>query len=1088
MTEAKIEKRNRPPKSCEPCRIRKLKCNRELPCDSCIRRDKATICQYAANADRSEKADCAGDRRGANANGKTVSSRLKRLEDMILKMATAPASVPATAQRPERSPDEPKLDQDSSVNTPMSTPVLVDTGPSSELVTPATTAEPLSGGQLDNQHAHYIDASHWSSLLEEIKELREQLVTPTREDEQLTSSVDTGNSITLDWPATEDRFADLVFSGTTQTLAELIEKLPPRLICDRLVSTYFRVGHSVLPILHPIQFQEEYASFWEAPCEAPPLWVALLFGILGVASGLFRMSRQEKSTTIPTPEAMAEASRQCLVLGSYVTVDKYSIEAMMILLQGHYFYVSEGGDGSLHISSSASRLWFLMGMIIRLAIRRGYHRDPSKLPSARLSPFAAEMRRRVWVGISQVDALMSFQLGLPSMIPAADCDTALPRNLEYTDLFPTMPVLPTSRPTSDTTSILYTIVKAGIMTRFKTVVGHTRALAPRPYNETMALDASLRQAYSDLPVTFKYKPLSQSLIDSAAIIMNRITIEMLYLKSLIVLHRAYLTAARHRDEAQRALYATSREACLTAACTVLHRQVELAQAAREGGLLHDSQWMISALTINDFILATLVICLDVTLGVKHGEFQRQHFGSRGIGGVLAERCMAAIEQSHPVWKAWSPGSPEARIATDAIDAAIQRVEAVQQQPMGAQTQNSSLSASPMEQDTQDSMAAITATDDANDIDFINWHIGIMAGRDAAKKIVDEMAKKNGYIRPDLMARMEASLSKEDIDDFLEIMGNLRRRAAASVKTLAQNLYSSSAKFVFELLQNYDDNIYSESGGPPSVSFRIYPDRIVASCNEAGFTAENVKAICSIGQSSKKQTQAQIEGHTGYAGEKGIGFKSVFMAAEGVHIQSGDYSFRFEYKNGDSGLGMTTPIWTDRDESLDVQLSHITLTLRSDGEPGDTRRRQDIIHEQFHNIHDSILLFMKKLQRLQVSFYNEAETLVSTTIFTVNRQPDRTTVKKAKTTFVAGGEETTSEAVKHYVMVKHVVKNLARNENRRDLDGEVQAANSNGVVVLGFPIDANSVPVLKDEYIFAFLPIKQMGFKVRPSVKRRRPFH
>ena len=413
---------------------------------------------------------------------------------------------------------------------------------------------------------------------------------------------------------------------------------------------------------------------------------------------------------------MSDAARQCLVLGSYVTVDKYSIEALILLLQGHYFHVTEASDGSLSISSSASRLWFLMGMIIRLAIRRGYHRDASKLPGARLSPFVAEMRRRVWVVISQIDGLMSFQLGLPSMIPAADCDAALPRNLEFMDLSPDMAALPPSRPTSDTTSILHTIVKARIMIHFKAVVAHTRALAPRPYAETMALDAALRQAYSELPVGFKRKPLAQSLIDSTAIIMNRVTIEILYLKSLIVLHRAYLTAARHRDEAQRtapapALYSPSREACLTAACTVLDRQAELAQAMREGGLLYDSQWMISALTINDFILATLVICLDVTIGVKHDEFVRQPGMSRGVGDALAEKCVAALQQSQPVWQAWSSGSPEARIAADAVDAALYRVEAVQQQAGGSLLQ---------QQDAQDSTTPVTAQDDSNEMDFINW--------------------------------------------------------------------------------------------------------------------------------------------------------------------------------------------------------------------------------------------------------------------------------------------------------------------------------------------------------------------------------
>lgn len=301
--------------------------------------------------------------------------------------------------------------------------------------------------------------------------------------------------------------------------------------------------------------------------------------------------------------------------------------------------------------------------------------------------------------------------------------------------------------------------------------------------------------------------------------------------------------------------------------------------------------------------------------------------------------------------------------------------------------------------------------------------------------------------------------------------------------LAQNLYSSSAKCVFELLQNYDDNHYTNSArGPPSVAFSVYPDRIRASCNEDGFTAANVKAICSVGQSSKKGGGDGV----GYTGEKGIGFKSVFMAAEEVHIQSGDYSFRFHYAKGDSGLGMTTPIWTEHDEQLDTQRSHILLTLRRDGGPGDAERRQAIIREQFQTIHDSILLFMRKLEQINVSFYDAEDVLISVISFSVERQMDRAMVIKRTTTFDEDGNEEVTEIVKHYFMIKHVVHNLAPNENRKDLDGDEHfqpTSSSNGVVILGFPMDAKSVPVLQNEYIFAFLPVKQMGFKVRLALPK-----
>lgn len=61
----------------------------------------------------------------------------------------------------------------------------------------------------------------------------------------------------------------------------------------------------------------------------------------------------------------------------------------------------------------------------------GYHRDPKHL--AGISVFEGEMRRRVWLNLVQIEALMSYQLGFPSMIPSEFCDTEVPRNLEYSE-------------------------------------------------------------------------------------------------------------------------------------------------------------------------------------------------------------------------------------------------------------------------------------------------------------------------------------------------------------------------------------------------------------------------------------------------------------------------------------------------------------------------------------------------------------------------------------------------------------------------------------------------------------------------------
>ena len=86
----------------------------------------------------------------------------------------------------------------------------------------------------------------------------------------------------------------------------------------------------------------------------------------------------------------------------------------------------------------------------------------------------------------------------------------------------------------------------------------------------------------------------------------------------------------------------------------------------------------------------------------------------------------------------------------------------------------------------------------------------------------------------------------------------------------------------EVIQNADDNQYLASA-IPTLRLSISPQLVKIEGNEIGFTKENVKALCRIGQSSKPSGQ-------GYTGEKGIGFKSVFKIAERAHIRSPPYYF------------------------------------------------------------------------------------------------------------------------------------------------------------------------------------------------------
>lgn len=296
----------------------------------------------------------------------------------------------------------------------------------------------------------------------------------------------------------------------------------------------------------------------------------------------------------------------------------------------------------------------------------------------------------------------------------------------------------------------------------------------------------------------------------------------------------------------------------------------------------------------------------------------------------------------------------------------------------------------------------------------------------------------------------------------------------SYTSLAKNVYSSNARFVFELLQNADDNKFDTAlarNEEPYLSFRMYHDRLIIDCNEDGFTETNLKAICSVGQSSKTGEQGRRQG---YVGEKGIGFKSVFKVAREVHINSGPFSFYFDNDPNESGLQMVCPIWEDHQEHLPHPLTRMTLRLHHVDNPESLVSLRNSIRQQFHCLQDSLLLFLKKLRRVDIILYDENDKIEeSIRLSKETSNSNRVTLSRSTT---QGGDEI--HASKIYYVVTHTTGNLARNENRNYSEFEEQAKTySQADVVLAFPLTAESIPIIEQQDVFAFLPMRSEGFSV-----------
>jgi hypothetical protein len=192
---------------------------------------------------------------------------------------------------------------------------------------------------------------------------------------------------------------------------------------------------------------------------------------------------------------------------------------------------------------------------------------------------------------------------------------------------------------------------------------------------------------------------------------------------------------------------------------------------------------------------------------------------------------------------------------------------------------------------------------------------------------------------------------------------LQQGYAGLLKNYQLEMYLKPTRFLYELLQNADDQPYE--GEPVDVTFTLLDHHLVLQHTGASFTDEDVLAISTTAQSVKRNRPEA----TGY---KGIGFKSVFTAASPVYIQSPPYTFRFEKPavNADDTPWQVQPIWTPlrewhselqdfrmlRDPSL-----RVSIALYSGSEKLSAYR--PVLTDLLSNL--QFLLFLRHVGQLQV---------------------------------------------------------------------------------------------------------------------------
>ncbi|PHT39358.1 hypothetical protein CQW23_22931 [Capsicum baccatum] len=331
-------------------------------------------------------------------------------------------------------------------------------------------------------------------------------------------------------------------------------------------------------------------------------------------------------------------------------------------------------------------------------------------------------------------------------------------------------------------------------------------------------------------------------------------------------------------------------------------------------------------------------------------------------------------------------------------------------------------------------------------------VACVSSESSAASVIESIQREEFGLQPDLSPVESAVLNKQ------------HARLGRALHCLSQELYSQDSHFILELIciltfcniclvQNADDNTNLEHV-EPTLTFILQYKGIIVLNNERGFSADNIRALCDVGNSTKKGRNA------GYIGKKGIGFKSVFWVTDAPEIHSNGFHIKFDISDGQIGFVLPTvvpPCDIDsytRLASLDSDCNHgntcIVLPFRSS--LLETCAVENIV-SMFSDLHPSLLLFLHRLHCIK--FRN----MLSDSTFLMRKEVVGNSIIK-----VSLGEEKLSWFVASMELQVHTIRS------------DISKTEISMAFTLQEALDGTYNAHLTQQPVFAFLPLRKYGLK------------
>ncbi|OAA45359.1 C6 zinc finger domain protein [Cordyceps fumosorosea ARSEF 2679] len=520
-----VRRRRRRVLSCMVCRRRKIKCNRELPCQHCTETQQA--CHYqappspqlwqASTAAPPEKQQQQQQQPRPSNNWRSVifSSQSNTPE------STGDASTShQDGPPPPVSLHSPPPSQPSATATDDGPAKPPDFHPPSSFVSQLpqrdyripTRKSAAHDSQIVLDNTRILRWSHWMGAGQEFGPIFACYLETLGPRPESTLSPD-AKAVLVEAAEVLQKCKRLARSSKIWRPSRLFgiqgyDLMPPtREVADVMTREYFKYFEYTIRILHIPSFWESYTKFWDNP-DAATMDTRLTI-LLIVALGASFQDRSQPSLALPNIAQVHQwiYAAQAWLAGP-VEKDRLDIGGLQVyclLIVARQIY-SVGGD----------LVWMSLGSLLHRAMQLGLHYDPSHFQG--MSIFKAELRRRLWYTILEFLVQASLDTAMPPRISAEDFDTEPPANINDNDLDEDTPVLHSKPDSEHTDTTLQRHIIHALPARINIVRYLNAIKTDLSYPEAMSLSTALSSAQRRVTLALqnhadKVSPFQRNMID-----------------------------------------------------------------------------------------------------------------------------------------------------------------------------------------------------------------------------------------------------------------------------------------------------------------------------------------------------------------------------------------------------------------------------------------------------------------------------------------------------------------------------------------------------------------------------------------------